>query len=131
MMAGYWPSPMAAQNDPVVAKSMNEHQKIVVSRTLTKADWQNTRLLKGEAVELVRKLKQETGDDMAILGSGSLVAQLADAGLIDEIQLAVDPIVLGKGKSLFGGLSRQFNLKLVKSRAFQNGCVVLNYEPVK
>jgi dihydrofolate reductase len=110
---------------------MNECPKIVLSRTLEKATWQNTRLLRGEAVELVRELKQEPGDDMAILGSGSLVAQLAGAGLLDEIQIALDPVVLGKGKSLFGGLASRLDFKLVKSRAFRNGSVVLNYAPAK
>jgi dihydrofolate reductase len=131
IMAGYWPSPMASQNDPVVAKNMNECHKVVFSRTLDRADWQNTQLLKGDLVELVRKLKREASEDMAILGSGSIVSQLTDAGLIDEIQVVIDPLVLGKGKPLFSRLSHRLDLKLIKSRTFKNSCVVLTYAPAK
>jgi dihydrofolate reductase len=131
IMASYWPSPMASQNDPVVAKNMNECHKIVFSRTLEKADWQNTQLLNGNLVEEARKLKQEAKQDMAILGSGSIVSQLADAGLIDEIQLVIDPLVLGKGKPLFSGLNRRLDLELINSRTFKNSCVVLTYVPAK
>ena len=131
MMAGYWPTPMASQNDAFLARRMNEGRKIVFSRTMDKAAWQNTQVLKGNLVDEVRKLKQEADEDMAIMGSGSIVSQLADAGLIDEIQVVIDAVVLGKGKPLFGGLGHQLDLKLIKSRTFKNGCVVLTYAPAK
>jgi dihydrofolate reductase len=66
---------------------------------------------------------------MAILGSGSLVAQLGQAGLIDEFQVMVNPIVLGKGRSMFDGLENRLSLKLAQTRAFKNGNVLLSYEP--
>jgi dihydrofolate reductase len=131
MMAGFWPTPMATQMMPEVAKGMNAMPKFVASRTMKKADWQNTTVLHGDLVTAVRKLKSEPGDDIAILGSGSIVAQLADAGLIDTFQVAVAPIVLGDGKALFHGIKNRLNLKLTDSRTFKNGSVVLWYEPAK
>jgi len=68
LMASYWPTPMALQNSPVVAKGMNEMPKIVFSRTLDKVSWSNTKLIKGDLAAEVRKLKQESGPDMVILG---------------------------------------------------------------
>ncbi|HEY4132707.1 MAG TPA: dihydrofolate reductase family protein [Gemmatimonadaceae bacterium] len=126
MMKSYWPTPMAAQNDPVVAERMNAYEKYVISRTLTEATWRNTTLLKGDLVAEVTKLKQ--GGDVAILGSGSLVAQLGEAGLIDDFQIVTCPSVLGDGKRLFAGVKKPFDLKLTSTRSFKNGKVVLNYE---
>jgi dihydrofolate reductase len=127
MMASYWPTPIADQHNPVVAKRMNEMPKVVFSRTLDNAAWQNTRLMKGDIATEVRKLKQDAGGGMAILGSGTIVAQLAQAGLIDEYQVVINPIILGKGRTMFEGA--KLNLKLMKSRAFGNGNVVLWYQP--
>lgn len=127
MMAGFWTTPEAAKQMPEVAAGMNRMQKFVASRSLTKVSWANTTLLKGDLVEAVRKLKQEPGPDLCILGSGTLVAQLTAAGLIDEYQLAVVPVVLGKGRTLFEGLPKPQRLKLTDHRAFRNGNVVLTY----
>ena len=129
LMVKYWPTPVARENDPVVAEGMNSLPKVVFSRTLDKASWRNTRLVKGDLVAEVRKLKQETGEGMAILGSGSIVSQLAQAGLIDEYQIVVKPVALGEGRTLFEGIKRKLNLKLTKTRSFTNGNVLLSYEP--
>jgi dihydrofolate reductase len=129
MMASYWPSPMALKNSPAVAKGMNEMPKIVFSRTLDKVTWNNTKLLKGDLATEVRKLKRESGPDMVILGSGSIVSQLAEENLIDEYQLATSPIVLGKGRTLFEGVTKKLNLKLTQSRTFGNGTVFVCYQP--
>jgi|SRR6185312_6731421 len=128
LMQGYWPTPLALEQNPAVAKRMNALTKLVFSRTLDQAIWENTRLVKGDAVANMRKLKGERGEDMVILGSGSLVAQFAAAGLIDEYQLVVNPRALGAGRTLFQGLKKPLGLKLIKTRAFNNGNVVLNYE---
>jgi len=130
LMAGFWPTPAALEMDPVVAEAMNNLPKVVFSRTLDKAPWKNTTLVKGDIVAAVRKLKNEPGPGMAILGSGSIVSQLAQAGLIDEFQIVVNPIVLGRGKTLFDGVNEKLPLKLIKTRAFRNGNVVLYYEPM-
>ncbi len=131
MMASYWPTPMAAQQNPVVAGRMNALTKFVASRTLTGTTWQNTTLLTGDLVKAVRRLKDDGGTDIAILGSGTLVSQLAQAGLIDEFQLVVNPIVVGQGRSMFAGVLAKIPLHLEGSRAFRNGKVVLRYSPAR
>jgi dihydrofolate reductase len=128
LMASYWPTAAALEADPVVAEGMNRLPKVVFSRTLDQVSWSNTRLVKGELVEEVRKMKRAPGSNLVILGSGSIVSQLAQAGLVDEFQLAVHPLVLGKGRTLFEGLTERFALKLKTTRAFKNGNVLLCYE---
>ena len=129
LMAGFWPTPLAAQSNPVVAERMNNLRKFVVSRTMDNASWNNTTLLKGDLAAEVGKLKQEAGPNIVIMGSGSIVAQLADAGLIDEYQIALNPLVVGSGRTLFEGVKRKLPMKLARSRAFDNGNVMLFYEP--
>ncbi len=129
MMANWWPSPMAHQMMPTVAEGMNKMSKVVFSRTLSEAPWQNTELIKGDLKTEVRRLKEAEGPGMAILGSGSIVTQLANAGLIDEFQIVICPVALGAGRSLFGGLSKPLDLERTSSRTFQNGNVVINYVP--
>ena len=130
MMASFWPTPFALQSFPLVARKMNEAEKIVFSRTLDSASWSNTKLLKGDLASEVRKLKEASGDDLVILGSGSIVAQLTDASLIDEYQIVVDPIVLGAGRTMFEGVKNKLKLKRVKTQTFNNGNVLLCYEPL-
>ncbi|MCP3140833.1 dihydrofolate reductase family protein [Pyxidicoccus xibeiensis] len=129
MMAGFWPTPAALALSPAVAERMNNMPKVVFSRTLETASWKNTRLMKGDLVSEMRKLKAEPGPEMTILGSGSIVAQLAEAGLVDDYQLVLQPIVLGSGRTLFQGVQRRLGLTLEKTRSFSNGNVVLWYKP--
>jgi dihydrofolate reductase len=129
MMASYWPTPHAAANEPEVAERMNALPKVVFSRTLDEPSWQNTKLVKGELVAAVRKMKEERGPDIAILGSASLIAQLAPAGLVDEYQLVINPIALPKGRTIFEGMKKELSLKLAKTRVFKNGNVLLCYQP--
>ncbi len=130
LMASYWPTPAAMQNDPIVAQGMNSMPKVVFSRTLDKVSWSNTKLVKGDLASEVRKMKNEPGPGMAILGSGSIVSQLAQEGLIDEFQVVVNPVVLGEGRTMFDGIKKMLTLKLTKTRNFGNGKVYLCYEPV-
>jgi dihydrofolate reductase len=130
LMTRYWPTPMASKNDPALAKRMNKLPKVVFSRTLDKATWNNTRLVKSDMVGEIRKMKQEPGDGMVILGSGNIVSQLAPLHLIDEYQLVVNPIVLGKGRTMFDGVKDKLGLTLAKSRIFRNGKVYLYYQPI-
>lgn len=129
MMAAWWPTPMAAKAMPEVAASMNAMPKLVFSRTMTSAAWSNTTLVKSDVVGTVRRMKGETGPDMTILGSGSIVTQLAGAGLIDTFQIVVNPVALGAGKSLFSGLTERLDLVLTNTRVFANGSVILWYAP--
>jgi dihydrofolate reductase len=128
MMASYWPTEFAIKNDPVVAKSINMAEKIVFSTTLQKADWNNTRLMSKDIVEEVRMLKEVHGKNMTILGSGSIVNQFAEKGLIDEYQFMIDPVILGSGAVLFEGIKKNLSFKLVGTRTFKSGVVLLNYQ---
>lgn len=91
-----------------------------MSRPLTAND--------GELIDEVRKLKQESGPDMVIMGSGCIISQLANEGLIDEYQMVVNPIVLGAGRTMFDGMKEKLKLKLTSTRTFGNGNVLLCYE---
>jgi dihydrofolate reductase len=130
LMASYWPTPHALQNFPTVAEGMNNSPKVVFSRTLDKASWNNTKLVKGGMAAEIRKMKKEPGKGMVILGSGSVVSQLAQEGLIDEYQIVLSPIVLGTGRTMFDGVKEKLPLKLTKTRPFGNGNVLLCYEPM-
>jgi dihydrofolate reductase len=131
LMAGFWPTPVAVKSDSVMAELMNASPKVVFSRTLDKASWSNTELVKDDLPDAVRKMKQRPGNQMAILGSGSIVAQLAAHGLIDEYQVMVNPVVLGRGRTMFDGIKEKLTLRLIKTRVFNNGNVLLCYEPAK
>ncbi len=130
LMKSYWPTPAARKNDPVVADAMNNLDKVVFSRTLDAASWQNTRLVTGDLVAETRRLKGETGPDMVIMGSGTIVSQLTTARLIDEYQLVLNPVVLGSGRTMFEGVPGQMSLALKKTRSFGNGNIVSWYAPL-
>jgi dihydrofolate reductase len=128
LMIRYWPTPMAKQHDPVVAEGMNRMPKVVFSRTLKETSWNNTRLVRDGLAGEIRRMKQEPGEGMAILGSASIVAQLTEEKLIDEYHFVVNPVILGDGRTMFEGVTQKMQLKLNSSRAFQNGYVVVQYE---
>jgi len=127
MMANFWPTPQAAAAMPDVAKGMNQARKYVFSHSLQKTDWANTTILSGDPVSEITRMKQENGPQMTLLGSGSIARQLAAAGLIDDYQLLVCPVILGGGRTLFEGVKGRPTLKLANSRTFQNGRVFLHY----
>lgn len=130
LMESYWPTPQAAKNDPEVAKGMNSLPKVVFSRTMDKATWSNTTLKKGDLADEVKKMKKGSGPHIAVLGSGSIVSQLAPEGLIDEYQIVVHPVVIGTGRTLFDSVKEKLALKRTRVRAFANGNVLLCYEPM-
>lgn len=129
MMRSFGPTPMAAEQFPDVARGMNESPKVVFSKTMDKATWNNTRLIKGDPANEIQKLKDESGDRLVVMGSGTIVSQLAQAGLVDEYQMVINPIVLGEGRTMFEGIMNKINLKLTDTRAFKNGNVLVKYEP--
>jgi dihydrofolate reductase len=129
LMKSYWPTPAAAKDNPVVAEQMNSLPKVVFSRSMDKASWSNTKIVKGDIAAEVRKMKNAAGRDMVLMGSGTIVSQLAPEGVIDEYQVVVHPLVLGKGRTLFEGIKETLALKVTKTRAFRNGNVLLSYEP--
>lgn len=129
LMASYWPTPMAREQAPAIADGINATPKIVFSRTLARADWANTTVVRDDPATEVRRLKQTPGKPIAVMGSGTIVSQLADAGLVDEFHLAVNPIVLGRGRSMFATLERRFELRRISTREFGNGNVLMCYAP--
>ena len=129
LMAGFWPTPEAAEALPEVAERMNNLPKVVFSGTLSEARWNNTTLVRTDPLGCVRRMKAESGPDLAILGSGSIVAQLAGTGLIDEYEFMLNPLALGAGRTLFEGLQEQLHLRLLRSHVLKNGKVFLCYGP--
>ncbi len=124
MMEAFWPTPLASQQMPVVAKGMNAAKKYVASRTI-QPTWKNTDILKGDLIEAVRALKVSDGPGgITLLGSGSVAAQLGEAGLVDEYQFVMIPIALGAGRTVF---TKGCGLRLVEHRAFRCGNVVVTY----
>lgn len=110
------------------ADQINSLPKYVVSTTLDKAEWNNSRLIKDQVVEEITKLKQQDGKDILVYGSAGLVQTLIQNDLVDNYRLLVYPVVLGKGKRLFQeGVSP--TLKLVEARALSSGVAALIYEP--
>jgi dihydrofolate reductase len=126
MMAAYWPSQLAADDDPVVAGHMNSLKKIVFSNTIKEASWQNSEVSNSGLVESITQLKQAHGKDIAILGSCNLAQGLLKEKLIDEYRIITNPILLGRGKTLFHGFDGRLPLKLTKTWIFNSGNV-LNY----
>ena len=130
MMASYWPTSQATTDDQVVAGKMNAIAKIVFSKTLKNASWNNTRLVKDHAAEEILKLKAQPGKDILIFGSAGLAATLTAPGLIDEYRVMLNPLLLGSGTPLFQGLQPKLKLKLLRARTFASGNVLLVYQPL-
>ena len=110
-----------------VAEFMNSIKKVVCSRSLEKADWNNTTIARDATAE-IRKLKQEGNKDMYVLGSSVLSESLMNAGLFDELRLCVAPVIFGKGRRLFTDDLTKRNLKVKESRQLATGGVLLKYE---
>ena len=127
-MAEFWSSPDAFEADPAMTERMNRYPKVVVSRTLAAADWTPSTLIRADAGAQLARLKEEPGKDIALLGSSMLAASLLAAGLIDELRLMVNPVVLGGGQPVLTGTERK-NLQLLRVRQFDSGNVLLTYRP--
>jgi dihydrofolate reductase len=123
LMANYWPN--APHDD--VAEKMNGLPKIVFSKTLDKAGWNNCRLVRGDAVEEVSRLKQLPGKDMVILGSAMLASDLLQRGMIDEYRVILNPVFIGAGTPLFKGIERGVKLNLREVKLLRSGVVILYY----
>ena len=128
LMASFWPTPAAAKMAPGIAESMNKAPKVVFSKKMDKASWNNTRIIKGNLAEEIRKLKEAPGDGLVLMGSGKIISQIALEDVIDEYQMVVNPLALGKGRTMFDGIEGKLNLTLTSTRAFQNGNVLLSYK---
>lgn len=129
MMASFWPTPAGKAASPIFAQSLNNTPKIVFSNSLQKADWQHTEVMKDINQDEILRLKNQPGGDMMIFGSGTVVSRLARLGLVDEYQLVINPVILGKGMPLFKDVTEMIRLKLVKTKTFRSGIVLLQYQP--
>ncbi len=129
--ADYWratlANPSAPKNEMEYARLAEKTSHIVFSRTLEKADWKNTRIARGNIQEEISNLKQQPGKDMVVWGGASFASSLINQGLVDEYRLLVNPVLLGKGKSLFKDVSEKHQLNLVETKTFKSGIVVLRY----
>lgn len=123
-MASYW---QVAKSE--VADFMNRLSKVVVSRTLERADWANTKLVKENVVANIKELKHQGNGNIFVFGSGRLCVTLMEHGLFDEYRLAVAPVLLGCGRVLFEPNRNRLGLKLLEVRPLSTGCVILRYEP--
>ena len=130
MMCSYWPTPPAIADDPAVAGYMNSLPKVVVSNTLAAApwgEWESATLLRGDLTAGISALKQQPGKDIVIFGSGQVVAGLVASGLIDEYRLFVAPLIYGAGQALFPAVAERIPLRLLDTRTFDSGLVLLRY----
>lgn len=121
-MAAHW-----MQETGAIAVMMNGIDKAVTSRTLTSADWNNTRLLPGDAVASVTALKAEEGKDVFVFGSADLLNTLLAANLVDEYRICLAPVVLGSGNPLFKPGSPRHDMTLLESRPLKTGGLILRY----
>jgi dihydrofolate reductase len=121
-MAAYWKTA-----EGTVANFMNSLPKLVFSRTLRKPDWNNTGLVSEDAVDTVREAKLQAKKDLYVFGSANLSATLMEENLFDEYRLAIVPTILGNGTPLFKSGMSQHDLKLVDSKSYESGCIVLRY----
>ncbi len=128
VMYSFWPTPMAAKLFPKVALGMNKAAKIVFSNSFQSVYWNNTQIMNGNIIDTIRRLKSTEGDNLSILGSGSMVRQFSESALIDSYQIMIDPVVLGKGTSLFNGMKNKLDLELVDTRVFKSGVILLIYQ---
>ncbi len=137
LFESFWPP---AEDDPAtsadnlkIAKWINGAEKHVFSRSLPSITltprWRNVTLHREVVPGEIQRLKQGTGPDLVIFGSGTIVRALAGLGLIDEYGLMINPVVLGAGRSLFGGVAKRMKLKLTGTRQFVSGNILLNYQP--
>lgn len=129
---GYWPKvkddPKASRNDIEISRWLDDMPKIVFSHTLREVTWKNARLAKGSAAEEVTALTRAPGKDIIIQNSTRLAQSLLAAGLIDELQMIIAPVVLGAGRALFSGVSRRIDLGAAELTAFDDGTFFVRYE---
>jgi dihydrofolate reductase len=138
LFEGFWPraadDPTTSEDDLEIAHLINNVNKIVFSKTLQgveeKKNWKNVRLVREINPEEINRWKQQPGKDLSV-GGNNLAVSLAHSGLIDEFRIMVNPIALGKGTLLFHGIDEKLNLKLLSTRTFRSGNVLLCYEPLK
>lgn len=125
----YWESVPANHPEYILAQRITEIPKIVFTKTLTHSNWTNTKLVKGKISEEIHKLKKQSGKNIIVYGGCGFVSSLIEEGLIDEYHLLVCPVVLGNGLPIFTNLKTELDLRLVTSKSFEGGIMLLQYKP--
>lgn len=132
LMKDYWPTEKARKGDPIVSNLMNTTPKIVFSKTLDKVEetehWKNVRLMKEVNANEIIKLKSESQKNLAIFGSNQLCVSMMEMGLVDEFRIMVNPVAIGQGTPLFAGIKEKFKLKLINTKDFKSGNMLLFYQ---
>lgn len=133
LFESFWPQalidPKTSDDDRKIAQIINDIWKIVFSKSMQETTWKNSQLYHEIDPEEIKKWKQYEGKDIVIFGSGTIVQQFTNLGLIDEYRLLVNPLILGRGKSLFANVKDMHALKLVNTKQFTNGNILLTYQP--
>lgn len=130
-MMKFWATPQAAESMPEIARFMNATPKYVASHAPFDPGWENVRVLSGDIPSAVSQLKAQPGGGIMIFGSNTLVVSLLSAGLVDELQIVVNPLLLGAGTPLFQGVTGKMELELLEARPFASGAVMLVYRPLQ
>lgn len=126
LMASFWPTQKAIAIAPDTASRMNSLSKIVFSGQPLMPNWESTTAHTN--IQILNGIKQQSGKAIAVLGSSNLCISLLRAGLLDEVRVMVNPVVLGKGSSLFEGIDKSTNFRLANTRIFKSGNVLLRYD---
>lgn len=130
----YWQTMLLQPSDKQelneFAKSTDKIPKIVFSQTLKKTNWETAEIATKSLVEVINELKQEEGKDI-LIGSRSLIVQLMNLNLIDELQLCIHPVIAGPGISLFEDIENRTVFQLKRTKTFNNGAIILYYSPTK
>jgi dihydrofolate reductase len=126
--AEFWPTQEAADEEPIRAKLFNDAHKVVVSRTLRESSWANTTIIGSDVDAEIRELKEQPGKDIEVIGSAKLTAYLLQAGLVDELRVLVNPVLVGSGAPAFP-VTGIVSLELLDTRRFGNGNILLTYRP--
>jgi dihydrofolate reductase len=131
MMKVFWPTPQAAEMIPDIAKFMNESLKVVVSHQPFDPGWKNVRVISDNVTAEIKKLKEQPGKDIIIFGSDTLCVTLLQEGLIDELQIMLNPVLLGEGTSMFKGIPKKIELELIDTHKLKSGNLLLTYQIIK
>lgn len=123
-MAAHWPK---ATDD--YAGPMNELPKVAFSKTLQRADWNNSSVARGDTAEEIARLKREPGKDIMAHGGAAFIQALSNLGLIDEYRLVIEPVALGNGLPMFKDLPAALRLTLVEAKTFSTGTTAHVYQP--
>lgn len=125
LMSSFWPTKIAYETFPQVAEMMSSSEKLVISNSLNQPEWHNTKIISDNAIEQIRQLKSQSGKNITILGSGSIINLLTIEGLIDEYQILIDPVAIGSGTPVFNNLKASLKLKLKECKTFPKSGAIL------